>query len=63
MKAWLAMLVLPDEVMRWKWKRFRKSFVYLAARVVRRAGQTLVRFADSHRFARHVAEGIAKLQI
>jgi hypothetical protein len=63
MKAWLAMLSLPDEVMRWEWKRFRKAFVFLAARVVTRAGQIHVRFADSHRFAKQVANGIAKLQI
>lgn len=63
MKAWLAMLSLPDEVMRWEWKRFRKAFVFLAARVVNRGGQVIVRFADSHRFANHVANGIAKLQV
>ena len=62
MKAWLAMLALPEETMRWEWKRFRKAFVYIAAKVVRSAGQTRVRFADSHRFATAVARGIAKLQ-
>ena len=62
LKAWLAMLVLPAEVMRWEWKRFRKTFVFVAARVVKKAGQILVRFADSHRFARAIARGIAALQ-
>jgi hypothetical protein len=62
LKAWLAMLVLPTEVMRWEWKRFRKAFVFVAARVVKKAGQILVRFADSHRFARTIARGIAALQ-
>lgn len=62
LKAWLAMLALPDEVMRWEWKRFRNAFVFVAARVVKKAGQILVRFADSHRFAHVIARGIATLQ-
>jgi len=63
LKAWLAMLALPAEAMRWEWKRFRLSFIYLAARVVKKSRQTIVRFADSHRFARAAALGIAKLNI
>ena len=62
LKAWLAMLALPAEVMRWEWKRFRKAFVFVAARVVRKAGQVLVRIADSHRFATALAQGTARLQ-
>jgi len=61
-KAWLAMLALPEEVMRWEWKRFRKAFVFLAARVVLNARQTLVRIADSHRFAEMLRIGIKRLQ-
>lgn len=61
-KAWLAMLALPEEVMRWEWKRFRKAFVFIAARVVRRSRQTLVRIADSHRFAETLRAGIIRLQ-
>jgi hypothetical protein len=63
LKAWLAMLALPAEVMRWEWKRFRKAFVFVAARVVKRAGQVLVRIADSHRFADAFATGVRRLQI
>ncbi len=51
LKPWLAQLALPQETMRWEWKRFRRAFVYCAARVVHTARQTHVRFADSHRFA------------
>ena len=29
MKAWLAALAFPKETMRWEWKSFRRSFVYL----------------------------------
>lgn len=61
-KAWLGMLALPEEVMRWEWKRFRKAFVFLAARVVRSSRQTLVRIADSHRFAEMLRSGIVRLQ-
>lgn len=62
MKAWLAALALPKETMRWEWKRFRRSFVYLSARVTKAARQTLVRFADSQRFAAATVRGIARLQ-
>lgn len=62
LKAWLAMLALPRESMRWEWKRFRRSFVQIAARVVCSGRQTLVRFADSHRFAGQIAKGIETLQ-
>jgi len=51
MRSWIAQLALPEEVVRWEWKRFRHAFVYLAAEVVHHARQILVRFAASHRFA------------
>lgn len=47
---WIALLALPDEVVRWEWKRFRHAFVYLAAEVVKRSRQTWVRFHGAHRF-------------
>lgn len=62
MKAWLAALALPRETMRWEWKRFRRAFVYLSARVTKTSRQTLIRFADSHRFAATTARGITRLQ-
>jgi len=62
MKSWLAMLALPREVMRWEWKRFRKAFVYVAARIVRSARQNLLRLADSHRFATTLQRAIVRLQ-
>jgi len=61
-KSWLAMIALPREVLRWEWKRFRKAFVYIAARVVRRSRRTIVRLADSHRFAETVRVGMTNLQ-
>ena len=62
MKSWLAMLALPREVMRWEWKRFRKAFVYVAARIVCSARQHLLRLADSHRFATTLQRAIVRLQ-
>jgi hypothetical protein len=62
MKAWMAGLALPKETMRWEWKRFRRSFVYLSARVTKAARQTLIRFADSQRFAAAAVRGIERLQ-
>lgn len=61
LKPWLAQTVLPLETMRWEWKRFRRAFVYCAARVVRTARQTHVRFADSHRFAGAILAAHARL--
>ena len=62
MKSWLAMLALPLEIMRWEWKRFRKAFVYVAARIVRSGRQNLLRLADSHRFATTLQRAIVRLQ-
>jgi len=63
MKAWLGMLALPAEVMRWEWKRFRLAFVYFAARVIYHARQIVVRIAESHRFAAQALAGIIRLQV
>ena len=49
---WIAQLALPEEVVRWEWKRFRQAWVYLAAQVTRVSRQIRVRFSGSHRFAR-----------
>jgi hypothetical protein len=62
LKAWLAMLALPKETMRWEWKRFRKAFVYVAARVILSARQRIVRLADSHRFAAVMQQALQRLQ-
>jgi hypothetical protein len=61
-KAWLAMLALGDEIMRWEWKRFRKAFVYVAARVMISGRAWIVHLASSHRFAEDIQRGIVRLQ-
>lgn len=63
LKTWLAMLALPEETMRWEWKRFRKSFVYVAARVVRTGREVIVRLVGAHRFAEAIERGILRLQV
>jgi hypothetical protein len=63
LKPWLAQLALPPETMRWEWKRFRRAFVYCAARVVHTARQVHVRFADSHRFAGAILAAHARLVV
>lgn len=44
---WIAQLVLPDEVTRWEWKRFRLHYVFVPAQVVKRARQLWVRLMGS----------------
>jgi hypothetical protein len=62
LKSWLALLALPHEAMRWEWKRFRKAFVYVAARVIRSARQNILRLASSHRFAPTIQRALVRLQ-
>jgi hypothetical protein len=62
MKAWLAQLALSSETMRWEWKRFRRCFVQIAARVIHSGRRTIVRLSDSHRFARQIGRALAVLQ-
>ena len=59
---WLAQLALPAEVVRWEWKRFRRAFVHVAAEVVKRSRQVLVRLSPAHRFAGTLVEAHARLQ-
>lgn len=47
---WIAQLALPDEVVRWEWKRFRQAYVYAAAQVVRSSRQTIIRLSAAHRW-------------
>ena len=47
---WIAQLALPDEVVRWEWKRFRQAYVYAAAQVIRASRQTIIRLSAAHRW-------------
>ena len=54
--------MLPDEVVRWEWKRYRQAFVYLAAEVIHRSRQRWLRFSPAHRFLPTLVAAHAQLQ-
>lgn len=62
LKSWLSQAVLPAESVRWEWKRFRKAFVYVVARVTLSGRRTIVRFSDATRFAATVERALVRLQ-
>ncbi len=59
---WIAQIALPSEVVRWEWKRFRRHFVYIAAKVVKEGRSLVVRLAGSHRFLPDILAAHARLQ-
>ena len=59
---WIAQLVLPAEVVRWEWKRYRKAFVHLAAEVTLRSRQCWLRVSPAHRFLATLVAAHAQLQ-
>jgi hypothetical protein len=59
---WIAQLALPSEVVRWEWKRFRRNFVYIAAKVLKEGRSLVVRLAGSHRFLPDILTAHARLQ-
>ena len=60
---WIAQIALPSEVVRWEWKRFRRYFVYIAAKVLKRGRCLMVRLAGSHRFLPDILAAHARLQV
>jgi hypothetical protein len=60
---WIARHVLPEEVSRWEWKRFRRAFVDVAVQVVRIARQTRIRILGAHRFAAAIIRAHEQLQV
>jgi hypothetical protein len=59
---WIAQIALPSEVVRWEWKRFRRHFVYIAAKVLKLGRSWVVRLAGSHRFLPDILAAQARLQ-
>jgi hypothetical protein len=59
---WIAQIALPTEVVRWEWKRFRRHFVYIAAKVLKKGRRLVVRLAGSHRFLPDILTAHARLQ-
>jgi hypothetical protein len=60
---WIAQLGLPTEVVRWEWKRFRRHFVYIAAKVLRLGRRLIVRLDGSHRMLPELLTAHTRLQI
>jgi hypothetical protein len=59
---WIAQVALPSEVVRWEWKRFRRHFVYIAAKVLKSGRRLVVRLAGSHRFFPDILNAHVRLQ-
>ena len=59
---WIAEIALPSEVVRWEWKRFRRHFVYIAAKVLKTGRRLVVRLAGSHRFLPEILTAHVRLQ-
>jgi len=60
---WIAQLALPAEVVRWEWKRFRRHFVYVAAKVLRLGRRIVVRLDGAHRLLPDLLAAHARLQV
>jgi hypothetical protein len=60
---WIAELALPSEVVRWEWKRFRRHFVYVAAKVLTKGRRLIVQLTDSHRYLPEILTAHARLQV
>jgi len=63
MGKWIAQLALPEEVVRWQWKRFRQKFVYIAAKVIKAGRRIVVRLADSHPCMAEILAAHARMQV
>jgi len=62
LRAWMSLIALPKETSRWEWKRFRHAFVYIAGKVVRAAGEVVVRISAAHRWAEGLIRATEKLR-
>jgi len=62
LRAWLSLLALPKETIRWEWKWFRQAFVYVAARISQGARRAKVYLAGGHRFVDHLIIAAQRLQ-
>jgi DDE family transposase len=60
---WIAEIALPSEVVRWEWKRFRRHFVYIAAKVLKKSRRLMVQLTDSHRYLPEILTAHARLQV
>jgi hypothetical protein len=63
LRAWLSLIALPSETLRWEWKRFRHAFVYAPAKVVKIAREVVVRISASHRWAVQLIRAVDRLRV
>ena len=59
---WIALLALPEEVVRWEWKRFRHAFVYVTAKIYKSSRQVFIRYTRSDRFVQTLIQARTQLQ-
>jgi hypothetical protein len=62
LRAWLSLLALPKETIRWEWKWFRQAFVYVAARITQGSRYAKIYLAGCHRFVEHLVIASRRLQ-
>jgi len=62
LRAWLSLIALPVETLRWGSKRFRHAFVYVAAKIVKSSREVFVRISASHRWAVQFIRATQKLR-
>jgi hypothetical protein len=60
---WIAQLALPAEMVRWEWKRFRRHFVYIAAKVLKKGRRSIVQLTHSHRHLPEILVAHTRLQV
>lgn len=59
---WIAQLALPEEAVRWEWKRYRNAFVHAPAAAIKGGRRINVRLAGSHRFCDSLIDAHQRLQ-
>jgi len=60
---WISQMALPEEVVRWEWKRFRQAFVTVPARIIKTGRQIFIRFFDSIRHTWTLVAAHQQLQV
>lgn len=54
LRAWLSLLTLPRETLKWEWSWFRHAFVYVAAKITKSGRRVVAYLTQSHRYVQHL---------
>ncbi len=54
LRAWLSLLALPGETLKWEWAWFRHAFVHVAAKITKSGRCAFVYMTRSHRHVHHL---------